>query len=57
MILCICSKQVVPSQFCLPIRSNRTLCNLNDEDFEAEIDWLDDEIEDIAYVTQVNEMV
>lgn len=28
-----------------------------DEDFEAEIDWLGDEISDIAYVTQVNEML
>ena len=28
-----------------------------DEDFEAEIDWLGDEINDIAYVTQVNEMI
>jgi hypothetical protein len=28
-----------------------------DEDFEAEIDWLGDEINDIAYVVQVNEMI
>ena len=28
-----------------------------DENFEAEIDWLGDEINDIAYVIQVNEMI
>lgn len=28
-----------------------------DENFEAEIDWLGDEINDIAYVVQVNEMI
>lgn len=28
-----------------------------DEKLDAEIDWLGDEIEDIAYVTQVNEMI
>ena len=28
-----------------------------DEDFNKELDWLHDEIDEIAYVTQVNEMI
>ena len=35
----------------------KTIKGEPDENFEAEIDWLGDEINDIAYVIQVNEMI